>query len=302
MVITQQVTSNTIKVAAEQFFDHVEVTEEDIFIYFPELTITNELDLSIDIKGLLIEINYVIEDSNLSIICLKGGRTEYNLCQFVAGYSHSHLPVGNRTAMRNFCLGSSTPIANIISNGEVVEDLDYFFGLVNAFVRNESISGVPHIKLEMALDIGRAVSNLLRPPSIMFKDVIYTAKKMTEADALEYNYVKAGILPKISIKAGDDELLDECLLDCNLGVSTADITVLDLLKRRDDEMLEHPDGFFYREMPEMIGEGSIEYDHFRVIPTQEELEFLSINVQAGGIQRNKMYNELEYFLNKILNA
>ena len=304
MVITQEVTSQTIKVAAEQFFDHVEVCEDYIFIYFPELTVTNELDLSIDIKGLLVRMEYSIVQCNskVNIITFEGKRTEYNLCQYITGYGHSHLPARSYQRMSDFCLGI-TELSDIVQSDSPVQDLDYFFGLINAFVRNESISGVPHIKLESSLNVGQAVAKILNPPVIKQKDVIYTAKKMTEANALEYNYVKAGILPKISIKAGNDELMQECLTACSLSINTANTDILSILKLKDSniEWCDEQE-VYYRETDEIVGEGSLEFDRFNIIPTQEELDYLQNTVQTGDLQKHRMYKSLETYLNKILNG
>ena len=302
MVITQEATSETIKVAAEQFFDHVEVCEDYIFIYFPELTVTNELDLSIDIKGLLVRMEYSIVQGKVDISTFEGKRTEYNLCQYIAGYGHSHLPARSYQRMSTFCLGV-TELSDIIEGDNPVQDLDYVFGLVNAFVRNESISGVPHIKLESSLDVGQAVANILNPPVIKQRHVVLTAKKMTEANALEYNYVKEGILPKISIKSGNDELMQECLIACNLAINTADTNILSILKLKDSniEWCDEEE-VYYRETDEIVGEGSLEFDRFNIIPTQEELDYLQNTVQTGDLQKHRMYKSLETYLNKILNG
>jgi hypothetical protein len=68
MVVTQAITADTLKECADQFFDHVEVNDSHVYIYFPELTVTNEYDLSIDIKGLVVRFNYLIKRDNTVLV------------------------------------------------------------------------------------------------------------------------------------------------------------------------------------------------------------------------------------------
>ena len=59
---------------------------------------------------------------------------------------------------------------------------------------------------------------------------------------------------------------------------------------------------YYRETDEIVGEGSLEFDRFNIIPTQEELDYLQNTVQTGDLQKHRMYKSLETYLNKILNG
>lgn len=305
MVITQS-TADILKVSAEEFFDHVEVTDSSIYIYIPDLTVTNELGLSIDIKGLLLKLTYSVVQDRIVFYSMEGTRTHLNLSQYIRGYFHSHLPrcdMPSGNPFRNFCLGS-TPLKGIIVGREEhdPESLDYFFGLIHSFIRTESLEGVPHIKMELVMDIGKSIAELLKPPVVRMEALLNIGKHMLDNNALEYNYVKSGIIPRISIKRGDNELLDKYLIDHGLAIDTTDITMLSVLRLKNDSIREDTEGGYFIDLDDPIGEGDLCFDQVKIIPTEEEINFLQENVVTGDMQRNRVYNYLEIFFNKYLNT
>ena len=301
MVVTQAITADTVKECADQFFDHVEITPTHVYIYFPEITVTNEYDLSIDIKGLVVRFNYLIQRDNTILVSnISGMRTEFNLIQFLGKYSHSHLPKHINDDFNIFCLGSSTPIRRMTENA--VTDLDMLFATINAYVHNESVAGVPHIKMDTVMDLDNVISRVTSSNQPKVKDIVKFAKALLDDGSLQYQYVNEGILPKIKIRSGNDELLNEMLLSAGLGSDLSQMTMLDIIKLvRDD--VEEEDGEYYLPLEQPLQIGDLSFDRRIIVPTEEEIQFIeSTTVGAGSVQLSKTYRQIEILLNKYLNV
>jgi len=299
MVITQQVSSDTIKVCAEQFFDHVEVSSTEVYIHFPELTITNELDLSIDIEGLLVKLNYhTDEEGNVYFDNLQGMRTQINATQFLGSYYHSHLP-RSTIAFSAFCLGSNTPMVNVLK--PEFNDMDIVFATLNAYVRNESVSGVPHIKMDTVIDFNRVVSNVLQGNPVKTYHVLKVTRGLLEEEAITYQYVKRGILPQVSIKSIDDEVLTRLIVESNIGTDLSEMSMLDLLRKKRPEVIQDTGGNYLLDFEDPIGYGDLTFESMLIIPTQEEFNNFSETGQAGNLQKEEMRRDIETFINKYLN-
>lgn len=131
--------------------DKVDLQENDIIIWFPKLTVTNEHDKSIDITDLYVKVPIGTEgtiNGGFSII-----RSSYTLEQIYKGYCHSHVTSiydKRYNLWRTPCLGTG-PIRNTILslNREYSEDMWKLFCVeLDKYLRVESLSGVPYIKLE----------------------------------------------------------------------------------------------------------------------------------------------------------
>lgn len=299
MVITQQVSSDTIKACAEQFFDHVEVSSDKIYIHFPEITITNELDLSIDIEGLLVKLSYYTTDEgNVYFGNLHGMRTQINATQFLGSYYHSHLPRSS-IGFNNFCLGSNTPMVNVLNPD--FNDMDIVFATLNAYVRNESVSGVPHIKMDTVIDFNRVVSNVLQGNPVKTYHVLKITRGLLEEEAITYQYVKRGILPQVSIKSIDDEVLTRLIVESNIGTDLSEMSMLDLLRKKRPEVIQDTGGNYLLDFEDPIGYGDLTFESMLIIPTQEEFNNFSETGQAGNLQKQEMRRDVETFINKYLN-
>jgi hypothetical protein len=301
MVVTQAITADTVKECADQFFDHVEITPTHVYIYFPEITVTNEYDLSIDIKGLVVRFNYLIQRDNTILVSnISGMRTEFNLIQFLGKYSHSHLPKHINDDFNIFCLGSSTPIRRMTENA--VTDLDMLFATINAYVHNESVAGVPHIKMDTVMDLGSVVSKITSGNHPKVKHIVKFAKALLDDGSLQYQYVDEGILPKIKIRSGNDELLNEMLISAGLGSDLSQMTMLDIIRLVKDDV-EEEDGEYYLPLEQPLQIGDLSFDRRIIVPTEEEIQFIeSTTVGAGSVQLSKTYRQIEILLNKYLNV
>lgn len=134
--------------------DKVDMQDNTILVWWPELTVSNEEGESCIIKDLYAKIH--IENNG----ALSGGftlnRTSYSLLQWECGYCHSHvrpLPIIKSTTVikqwREPCLGQG-PIRETISNlNSSFDELAWrlFIYELDQYVRHESLEGVPYIKL-----------------------------------------------------------------------------------------------------------------------------------------------------------
>lgn len=122
-----------------------------IIVHFPNVTVTNENNKSIEIKNLWARVKI---DSNGYLV---GGfeliKSEYTKSQLMAGYSHSHLPqryYHNLFEWANPCLGSGPIRQTIFSlatdNSDILWEL--FCLELDKYVVTESLAGTPYIKLE----------------------------------------------------------------------------------------------------------------------------------------------------------
>ena len=300
MVVTQAITADTIKECADQFFDHVEVTPTHVYIYFPEITVTNEYDLSIDIKGLVVRFNYIIQTDTVRIDSIEGLRTEFNLIQFLGKYAHSHLPKYDIDQFHRFCLGSDTPIKRMTDNS--VTDLDMLFATINAYVHNESVAGVPHIKMDTVMDLDNVISRLTSSDQPQVKHIVKFAKALLDDGSLQYQYVNEGIIPKIKIRSGNDKLLNEMLISAGLGSDLSQMTMLDIIKLVKNDVEEN-DGEYSLPLEQPLQIGDLSFDKQMIVPTEQEIQFVeSATVGAGSVQLSKTYRQIEVLLNKYLNV
>ena len=303
MVITQAITTDTIKECADQFFDHVEITPTRVYIYFPEITVTNEYDLSIDIKGLVVKFHYLIQrDNTILVDNISGMRTEFNLIQFLGKYSHSHLPKfrSDNDDFSRFCLGSDTPIRRMTQNP--VTDLDMLFATINAYVRNESVEGLPHIKMDTVMDLGHVLSTLFSIQGPKVKDIVKFAKALLDDGSLQYQYVNEGILPKIKIRSGNDELLSEMLISAGLSSDLSNMSMFAIIRKVDPINVQEEDGKYFIPLREPLQIGDLSFDRQIIVPTEEEIQFIeSATVGVNSVQLSETYQQIEILLNKYLN-
>lgn len=129
------------------------ITSSGIFllVWFPEVTVTNENDRSVDIQDLYMKVP--IDASGSMNGSPTMNRATYPLDQFLSDYMHSHSPGINKTnptSFQHICTGSG-PIQNTIGNlnGGFDEDLwQLFCSELEDFVHVESLSGGPYRRME----------------------------------------------------------------------------------------------------------------------------------------------------------
>lgn len=131
--------------------ERVDITKEYIMIYYPEVTVTNERNRSIDITKLYVKIPMCSNGTMRGIFTMN--RTEYTEVQYSCDYMHSHIsgiPTYDHTRFLEPCLGRG-PIRGTISSLCINIDLDLwrlFCVELDLFVQTESLKGVPYRRLE----------------------------------------------------------------------------------------------------------------------------------------------------------
>ena len=125
-----------------------------IYVWWPKVTVTNEFNKSVDITDLYAKVTL----TRNGCIPLEAhgfllNRASYTKVQFQSGYLHSHIPdleYGRLKDFSNPCYGSGPIKETIISlktsNDEVMWML--FCEELSRYVTVESVSGVPHFRLE----------------------------------------------------------------------------------------------------------------------------------------------------------
>ena len=129
------------------------ITTSEIFllVWFPEVTVTNENNRSVDIQDLYMKVP--IDDDGSMMGSPTMNRATYPSDQFLSNYMHSHSPginKSNSTSFQHICTGSG-PIRDTIGNlnGEFDEDLwQLFCSELEDFVHVESLSGGPYRRME----------------------------------------------------------------------------------------------------------------------------------------------------------
>lgn len=125
----------------------------EILIYFPKVTVTNENDKSIEITKLFVK---VVVDEDCSLVgTFTMNRSEFTADQFRSDYLHSHIygiPARNGDAsyFSTPCLGTG-PIRQTCTtlNNEFSEEFwNLFCRELSLYVTRESLTGVPYRHLE----------------------------------------------------------------------------------------------------------------------------------------------------------
>lgn len=131
--------------------DKVDDHGDYILIYWPEVTITNENDRSIDIKELYAKIKVNINGTLNGTFSLN--RAEYSCTEWYNDYMHSHvnhISKHNPASFSTSCLGQG-PIRDTMAylNTNFDEELWAMFALeLDKYVHTESLTGGPYRKME----------------------------------------------------------------------------------------------------------------------------------------------------------
>lgn len=167
---------NNIYEVFKGFFgeDKVDYQDNWIYVYWPEVRVTNENNRSIDIYGLYSKIQ-VLNSGQLCSHKPYFIRDTYNYKQWNGGYMHSHLPRvysnnGFFTWSDRPCLGTG-PINHTISklrgavssNPRAFEDMDIwriFCWELDKYVHIESLAGGPYYRLESISNLNQSLLSL----------------------------------------------------------------------------------------------------------------------------------------------
>lgn len=148
--------SENLKKVVDIFNDHfgedkVDLQEDFILVHFPEVTVTNEYDKSVDITHLYVKVP--VDSTGRMSGIFRMNRSEYTEVQYNSDYMHSHISGIPKYDLSKFlepCLGRG-PIRDTISSLCVSCNFDLwqlFVVELDRYVHTESVKGVPYRRLE----------------------------------------------------------------------------------------------------------------------------------------------------------
>lgn len=132
--------------------DKVDMQDNCILVWWPELRVSNEDEEYCYIKNLYARVR--VDNAGTLSGTFSLNRTDYSYDQWISKYCHSHVQriSRNRESIKTWrepCLGSG-PIRETSSTLQVEYDEDVwrlFIYELDQYVRHESLEGVPYIKL-----------------------------------------------------------------------------------------------------------------------------------------------------------
>ena len=174
----------------------------EILIYFPRVTVTNEHDKSIEITKLFVRV--VVDEDCLLVGTFTMNRSEFTVDQFKSDYLHSHvcgIPVRSGGDASDFsapCLGNG-PIKQTCTtlNNEFSEEFwNLFCRELSLYVTRESLAGIPYRHLERVGIKNGKWSKLDLEPSFystpFLEDYVITqfTRDILKDMPFRFNYVK----------------------------------------------------------------------------------------------------------------
>lgn len=145
-----------------------------LLIYFPSITVVNELEKSTVIKDVFIRVP--LQDSGKLAAGFKMMRTTYTNKELKIGYMHSHCKPVSKSRVYEWkspCLGTG-PIRRTIST--LISSFDdrcwgLFFWELDKFTQVESLSGVPYIRLQnLGASSGRETAVSVIRTNVLLQD------------------------------------------------------------------------------------------------------------------------------------
>lgn len=152
-----------------------------LLVYFPDVTVTNEHEDSINIKDLYVKFNISREGSLSGSFYMT--RTSFTSAQWKYRYIHSHAQALNHNWWSGCCLGNG-PISRTISMLCRNFDLDLYLllcGELDIYTRTESLTGGPYIRMNN-------ITNTNVDRAINYMETYYSFSSISHNDKMEFFY------------------------------------------------------------------------------------------------------------------
>ena len=136
-----------------------------LIIHFPKIEISNTKGAKHTIKNLLVRFGIQLED-NVKLRDYSGARLKTSLTEQQKCYFHSHLPGNNELGhFRNFCYAETevNDLQMMFNSKFDIKIFDLLLQTIDAYVRHESLEGVPYKHLSSLIYNKEASHNLLEP-------------------------------------------------------------------------------------------------------------------------------------------
>lgn len=190
--------------------EHLDIIDNTIIIYFPEITVTNTLEQSLQLRDIYIRFNF----QHGLLYYIQFARTRASQVELNNSYLFSHInyfTLGNYTS--SFCFGGSTPIAKVIekcrrSVVDCFKNIENLGLLLKEYLSWESLEGIPFTNIGDVLENKNkytVVSGNYFSESI-FDLSMEALKDNLDSFTYEYELTKGIKLTKESIQVIDDIL------------------------------------------------------------------------------------------------
>lgn len=184
---------------------------DKLYLYYPEITLTNSLGMKHTIYDLVIS-SYVFNRGELQ--GLEGKRYSFSTSELLSGYCHSHLcrfsldgdEETDGSNFTDFCTGGGSNFANLIGSMDktnTLKEFEMFLIQLEQYLSWESLEGKPYIGI---LDIGSAKSNgygielesapLIKASKFMLKLLCDTPEPECLARVTEYYLIDISLNPQ----------------------------------------------------------------------------------------------------------
>lgn len=175
--------------------NYIEIPPFFIFVHFPDVTITNEHNDSINIKDLYAKIpiywNGTLNHRFEMIV------TTYTRTLFNAGYCHSHLHhlYGNKPVFDTPCLGTGPLVetCNVLTSNFTEDNWRLFCVELSRYVTVESLLGTPYFRMTNISDkISNKLINIHKVSNYILghkKLLIETIHNLVSKKLLNFKYV-----------------------------------------------------------------------------------------------------------------
>jgi hypothetical protein len=164
-----------------RLYSHKKNLNFHLLVYFPDVTVTNENEDSINIKDLYVKFSISREGSLAGSFYMT--RTSYTKAQWSYRYIHSHAQSLNSNWWSGCCLGSG-PISRTISMLCRNFDLDLYLllcGELDIYTRTESLSGGPYIRMYN-------ITNANVDSASNYMEMYYSFSGINHNDKMEFFY------------------------------------------------------------------------------------------------------------------
>lgn len=182
---------------------------QGFFLYYPEINITNSLNIKHKIIDLVVFLPITAENFNERI---KGVRFAYTPAELNTGYAHSHMN-GNQ-GLTDFCRGGGSPFDNLIMSmqeGFTDGKFELFLFQLQSYLEWESVEGKPY-KYLIAINEKTSYSPTYNPPANVVGSYIEAAIRHLDPDLITLAYgvpfFDPGILPEVYLEM-EKKIVDE---------------------------------------------------------------------------------------------
>lgn len=159
--------TNLVKPILDKFMpNRYHIINQNIYLYYPEFTITNDIGETNVIRDLVVEIK-TKEDQ---IKGISGNRYTFSEEELDHRYRHSHLPLRRDDEFSNFCLGGGSDVKAFVDKlgtSCTADQFELLLAQLDHYLVWESRAGKPHISISTFYTVGNVDTDMLLPQDLV---------------------------------------------------------------------------------------------------------------------------------------